>query len=83
MRYSGTQQTGMPDRWIKGPPDLRTNGQKKWISASGLQEGSVKQGRVHGYRSRVRVGRGRDRKDYLSNWAGAVTRKLHVNAKES
>ena len=32
-----------------------------------------KQGRIHGYLSRVRVGRGSDEIDQLSSWARAVT----------
>ena len=43
-----------------------------------LQE---KQGRIHGYPSRARVGRGSDRKADPNIWAGAVTRKSPVNAK--
>ena len=34
---------------------------------------SKKQGRIHSYPSRVRVGRGSDRKCHLDIWAGAVT----------
>ena len=43
----------------------------------------LKQGRIHGYPSRVRVGRGSDEIDQPSSWAGAVTPKPPVNAKKS
>ena len=39
-----------------------------------------KQGCIHGYRSRVWVGRGSDKKNYLSDWA--VTQKSSVKAKK-
>ena len=39
--------------------------------------------RIHGYRGRVRVGRGIDKKGYLSNWTGAVTQKTPVNAEKA
>ena len=42
-----------------------------------------KQGRIHGYPSRVRVGRGSDEIDQLGSWAGAVTPKPPVNAKKA
>ena len=42
-----------------------------------------KQGRIHGYLSRVRVGRGSDEIDQLISWAGAVTQKPPVNAKKA
>ena len=41
-----------------------------------------KQGRTHGYRSHVRVGRGSDKKGYSSDWAGAATQKPIRNAKK-
>ena len=43
----------------------------------------IKQGRIHGYPSRVRVGRGSDEIDQLDGWAGAVTPKPPLNAKKS
>ena len=42
-----------------------------------------KQGRIHGYPSSVRVGRGNDEIDQPSNWAGAVTPKPPVNAEKA
>ena len=42
-----------------------------------------KQGRIHGYPSRVWVGRGSDEIDQLNSWAGAVTPKPPVNAEKS
>ena len=42
-----------------------------------------KQGRIHGYPSRVRVGRGSDEIDQLNGWAEAVTPKTPVNAEKS
>ena len=43
----------------------------------------IKQGRIHGYPSRVRVGRGSDEIDQPSSWAGAVTPKPPVNTKKA
>ena len=40
----------------------------------------IGQGRMHGYPSRVRVGRGSDEIDSLGSWAGAATPKPPVNA---
>ena len=45
-----------------------------------LQREGREQGRIHGYPSRVRVGRGSDEIDQLDDWAGAVTPKPLVNA---
>ena len=42
-----------------------------------------KQGRIHGWPSRVRVGRGSDEIDQLGSWAGAVTPKPPVNAEKA
>ena len=42
-----------------------------------------KQGRILGYPSCVRVGRGSDEIDQLGSWARAVTPKLPVNAEEA
>ena len=42
-----------------------------------------KQGRIHGYPSRVGVGRGSDKIDQPSSWAGAVSPKPPVNAKKA
>ena len=42
-----------------------------------------KQGRIHGYPSRVRVDRGNDEFDQPSSWAGAVTPKPPINAKKA
>ena len=42
-----------------------------------------KQGRIHGYPSRVWVGRGNDEIDQPSSWAGVVTSKPPVNAKRA
>ena len=41
------------------------------------------QGRIHGYPSRVWVGRGSDEIDQPSSWAGAVTPILPVNAEKA
>ena len=43
----------------------------------------IKQGRIHGYPSCVRVGRGSDEIDQPSSWAGAVTQKSPVNTEKS
>ena len=43
----------------------------------------LKQGRIHGYPSRVRVGRGSDEIDQLGSWAGALTPKLLINAEKA
>ena len=43
----------------------------------------VKQGRIHGYPSCVRVGRGSDEIDQPSSWAGAITSKPPVNAEKA
>ena len=45
-------------------------------------EFSSEQGRIHGYPSRVRVGRGSDEFEQPSSWAGAVTPKPTVNTKK-
>ena len=42
-----------------------------------------KQGRIHGWPSRVRVGRGSDEIDQLGSWAGAVTPKPPVNVEKA
>ena len=42
-----------------------------------------KQRRIHGYPSRVRVGRGSDEIDQLDSLAGAVTPKPPINAEKS
>ena len=42
-----------------------------------------KQGRIHGWPSRVRVGRGSDEIDQLGSWAGAVTPKPPVYAEKA
>ena len=39
-----------------------------------------KQGRIHGYPSRMRVGRGSDEINQQGSWAGAVTPKPPINA---
>ena len=44
--------------------------------------GKKKQGHIHGYPSRVWVGRGSDEIDQPSSWA-SVTPKPHVNAKKA
>ena len=43
----------------------------------------LKQGRIYGYPSRVRVARGSDEIDQLGSWAGAVTPKPPVNAEKA
>ena len=43
----------------------------------------MRQGRIHGYPSRVRVGRGSDEIDQLDDLAEAVTPKPPVNAEKS
>ena len=43
---------------------------------------SLKQGRIHGYPSRVRVGRGSAGDGHQSIWAGAEGSKKLVNAKK-
>ena len=47
------------------------------------QKNMVKQGRIYGYPSRVRVGRGSDEINQLGSWAGAVTPNPPVNAKKT
>ena len=42
-----------------------------------------KQGRIHGYLSRVQVGRESDEINQPSSWAGAVTPKPPVNAEKA
>ena len=44
---------------------------------------TCKQGRIHGYPSCVRVGRGSDEKGHLGSWPGAVTSKPPVNAEKA
>ena len=46
-------------------------------------EHSIEQGRIHGYLSRVRVGRGSDEIDQPSSWARAVSPKPPVNAEKA
>jgi len=41
-----------------------------------------KQGRIHGYPSRVRVGRGSDREGHWGIWAGAVSSKRSKTPKK-
>ena len=58
----------------------------KWASACYAEHMScsdIKHGRIHGYPSRVRVGRGSDEIDQLGSWAGAVTPKPPINAKKA
>jgi len=43
----------------------------------------MKQGRIHGYPSRVWVGKGSDGIYQPSSWAGAVTQKSPVKAEKS
>ena len=45
--------------------------------------GRIKQGRIHGYPSRLRVGRGSNEIDQLGSWAGAVTPKPPVDAEKA
>ena len=52
----------------------------KFILFSSAYE--FKKGRIHGYKSHVQVGRGSDKKDDLSIWAGAALQKPLVNAKK-
>ena len=42
----------------------------------------IKQGRIHGYPSRVRVGRGSDGEDHWGIGAGAVSSKRSVTPKK-
>ena len=44
---------------------------------------SEKQGRIHGWPSRVRVGRGSDEIDQQGSLAGAVTPKPPINVKKA
>ena len=44
---------------------------------------NIKQGRIHGYPSRLQVGRGSDEIDQLGSWAGAVIPKPPINAKKA
>ena len=39
----------------------------------------MEQGCIHNYRSCVRVGRGGDKKDYLSIWSGGVMQKPELS----
>ena len=43
----------------------------------------LKQGWIHGYPSRVWVGRGSDKIDLPSSWAGAVMQKPPINAEKA
>jgi len=53
-----------------GPTGQRTDGQIKPLIELRVQN---KQGRIHSYPSRIRVGKDSDEIDQLGNWAGAVT----------
>ena len=44
---------------------------------------ALKQGRIHGYPSHVRVGRGSDEVDQLGSWAGAGAPKPPVIAEKA
>ena len=43
----------------------------------------IKQGRIHGHQSWMRVGRGNDKEGQLSIWSGTVMQKLTINVKEA
>ena len=44
---------------------------------------TVKQGQIHGYPNRVRMGRGNNEIDQLGSWVGAVIPKPPVNAEKA
>ena len=57
---------------------------KKKTNSRYLEKPSAnKQGQIHGWQSRVRVGRGSDEIDQLGSWAGAVTPKPPINVEKA
>ena len=67
------------EKYIK----MNGNGKLRIVKKSFLKWKIEKQGRIHGYPSRVRMGRSTDEMDQPSSWVGLVTPKPPIHANKA